>query len=494
VTAAVPTTKKRTSKVVDTKGQVKEKVEVKSDSREKDAPEPSAKAQPTEISTENPALEATKKPTEISQAASKTSIESTEPSAPVNQPSSEVAAAYSMVAAETSPPKKTSWFPMWWWSRTEPVTSAQKKTGETPGESVELSQSDLTDLGSSVPETASSLGTTEEVPFREDLLPSTVEEQSSLEATVTSPVEGLASSAVGGEAATSIMPDSVAQKWLSTVGIRFERKKGKPAQESSSEEGQTHSAIEPEKFTAEPTDPLVKDGFSSVIKSAMVPEVEQTGETPEVVSLVVPFDKEAAEALRETPSGPVESPFSTEQVAPIQKRDVEQPDPDIAQAERHIESRVLRFPREEASHEFQTISVQAEQEVPIRLAASDVGSHSSMTVETESLARRTESRRSSAEKTVRYAAKKNPLSSKSGRWAKWSVQIRAYSREGHARSLANKLQISGFDAYVIGAKVNGRYWYRVRVGRFDSKTKAKATLASIRENKTYSQAYVVINR
>ncbi len=130
----------------------------------------------------------------------------------------------------------------------------------------------------------------------------------------------------------------------------------------------------------------------------------------------------------------------------------------------------------------------------MRLAAADVGSHSSVSVETESLAQETGPQRSLAERTVRYAAKKNPWSSKSGRRTKWSVQIRAYSREGQARSLVNKLQNSGYDAYVVRAKVSGRYWYRVRVGHFDSKRKAKATLASIRENKTYSQAYVVVNR
>jgi cell division septation protein DedD len=213
-----------------------------------------------------------------------------------------------------------------------------------------------------------------------------------------------------------------------------------------------------------------------------------------VVGLVVPFDKVAEEALRLIPSEPVESPFSTENTVPIQETDVAQPDAEIVQAERHIESRVLRFPRANNSHEFQTDSVQADQEVPMRLAASDVGSHSSVTAETESFAWRTEPQRSLAETNVRPATNKNAWSSKSGRQGKWSVQIRAYPREGHARSLVNKLQNSGYDAYVVRAKVSGRYWYRVRVGHFDSKRKAKATLSSIRENKTYSQAYVVVNR
>jgi len=276
---------------------------------------------------------------------------------------------------------------------------------------------------------------------------------------------------VGGEASTSVEADTAAQKWLSTVGIRFERKKEEPQRESFAGEELTNSGVEERTFA-----------------------VNQTEETPEIVSLVVPFDKEAAQALRETPSGPVESPFSNENLAPIQKRVVDQPDPEIATAERHIESRVLRFPREEVSPEFQTSSVQAEQEVPMRLAASDFGSHSSVSVEPETFARRTEPQRSSAETYVRPATNKNARSSKSGRLAKWSVQIRAYSREGRARSLVNKLQNSGYDAYVVGAKVNGHYWYRVRVGHFDSKRNAKATLASIRKNKTYSQAYVVVNR
>ena len=130
----------------------------------------------------------------------------------------------------------------------------------------------------------------------------------------------------------------------------------------------------------------------------------------------------------------------------------------------------------------------------MRLAASAAGSHSSVSVETETFARRTEPQRSTAEKTIRPATNKNARSSKTGRQGKWSVQIRAYSREGRARSLVNKLQNSGYDAYVVGAKVNGRYWYRVRVGHFESKRKAKATLASIKKNRTYSQAYVVVNR
>jgi len=278
------------------------------------------------------------------------------------------------------------------------------------------------------------------------------------------------------------------------VGIRFEWKQDEPQQEPSSGEELTNSAVEEKTFAAEQTDPLIEDRLSSVIKSGTIPEVGQTEEVPEVVSLVVPFDKEAAQALRETPSGPVESPFSTENLAPIQKRDVEQPDPEIAKAERHIENRVLRFPRQEVSHEFQTSSVQAEQEVPMRLAGSDFGSHSSVSVETESFDQRTESQRSSAEETVRSATNKNARSSKTGRRSKWSVQIQAYSRERRARSLVNKLQNSGYDAYVVRAKVNGHYWYRVRVGHFDSKRKAKATLASIKNNKTYSQAYVVVNR
>jgi cell division septation protein DedD len=190
----------------------------------------------------------------------------------------------------------------------------------------------------------------------------------------------------------------------------------------------------------------------------------------------------------------MESPFTTDESAPIQASDVEQVDAEVAQAERHIESRVLRYPRHETIHEYQSNPVQAEQEVPMRLAASDVGSHSSVRVETESLAQRSGSRRNSTGKTIRYTAKQNPLSSKSGRRGKWSVQIRAYSREGHASSLVNKLQSSGYDAYLVRAKVNGRYWYRVRVGHFENKRKAKATLASIRKNKIYSQAYVVVNR
>ena len=372
----------------------------------------------------------------------------------------------------TKSQSNSSWSPLSWFCPSEPVISAQKKTGEYPETSTDPSETNFPDLGKLVPDSTPSLGSNREEPIREDFVPSTGGEQVSLEASVTSPVEGLASSVVGGEATTSIESDPTAQKWFSTVGIRFERNQESPEQQPPFAEEVTNSGVE-------------ENGFA----------VEQTGETPEVVGLVVPFDKEAAKALRETPSGPVESPFTTEESAPAQTNDVEQPNVEVAQAERHVESRVLRFPRANDSHEFQTdYSLRAGQEVPMRLAASDVSSHSSVSVETESFTRRAEPQRSSAETDLRVATNKNTWSSKTGRQGKWSVQIRAYTREGHASSLVNKLQNSRYDAYVVRAKVNGRFWYRVRVGHLDSKRKAKATLASIRGNKTYSQAYVVVNR
>ena len=123
----------------------------------------------------------------------------------------------------TKSQSNSSWSPLSWFSPSEPVTSAQKKTGQYPETSTKLSALDIPSLGKSVSDSTPSLGSTEEEPIREDFVPSTGGEQASLEASVTSPVEGLASSAVGGEASTSIESDPTDHKWFPTVGLDLKR-------------------------------------------------------------------------------------------------------------------------------------------------------------------------------------------------------------------------------------------------------------------------------
>lgn len=85
---------------------------------------------------------------EISQTASKTSIESTEPSVPAKQSSAEVVAVDSTVVAETSPPKKTSWSPLGWFWSSKPVTSSQEENQKTPEENKEVAKAEPNEAAS----------------------------------------------------------------------------------------------------------------------------------------------------------------------------------------------------------------------------------------------------------------------------------------------------------------------------------------------------------
>jgi cell division septation protein DedD len=74
--------------------------------------------------------------------------------------------------------------------------------------------------------------------------------------------------------------------------------------------------------------------------------------------------------------------------------------------------------------------------------------------------------------------------------AAWTVQVKAFSRESNARSLAKELQNKGYDAYVVAARVNGSLWYRVRIGHLADVEEAKTLHETLKMKERYSQAYL----
>jgi cell division septation protein DedD len=72
----------------------------------------------------------------------------------------------------------------------------------------------------------------------------------------------------------------------------------------------------------------------------------------------------------------------------------------------------------------------------------------------------------------------------------WTVQVKAFSRESNARSLAKELQNKGYDAYVVAARVNGPLWYRVRIGHMADVKEAKKLHETLKMKERYSQAYL----
>ncbi len=65
--------------------------------------------------------------------------------------------------------------------------------------------------------------------------------------------------------------------------------------------------------------------------------------------------------------------------------------------------------------------------------------------------------------------------------AGWTVQVNATTNPQQATDLAHSLRAKGFDAYTVQAPMRGQTWYRVRVGRFASRDKAKDLETRLKE-------------
>ena len=82
------------------------------------------------------------------------------------------------------------------------------------------------------------------------------------------------------------------------------------------------------------------------------------------------------------------------------------------------------------------------------------------------------------------AAKSEDDKSKSDAPRDWTVQVNAYPDERSAQHLADRLKQKGYDAYVATKNINGRDWYRVRVGHFPTRTQAREYLEQIQTKET----------
>lgn len=73
----------------------------------------------------------------------------------------------------------------------------------------------------------------------------------------------------------------------------------------------------------------------------------------------------------------------------------------------------------------------------------------------------------------------------------WAVQVNAYPEEGRAQKLVERLKEKGYDAYVVTANIKGKDWYRVRVGRFGTRSQAKGVLEEIQTKENFPKAIAV---
>jgi cell division septation protein DedD len=62
---------------------------------------------------------------------------------------------------------------------------------------------------------------------------------------------------------------------------------------------------------------------------------------------------------------------------------------------------------------------------------------------------------------------------------RYTVQFAAWMSRGKAEQEASLLSAGGYDAYVDEARAGSDRWFRVRIGRFDSRTQAQETVAKL---------------
>jgi cell division septation protein DedD len=70
----------------------------------------------------------------------------------------------------------------------------------------------------------------------------------------------------------------------------------------------------------------------------------------------------------------------------------------------------------------------------------------------------------------------------------WTVQVNAYGNEKDAQALAKKLKDKGYDSYVTFTTIKGRAWYRVRVGRLETREQAQALQETLKQKEDLSNS------
>lgn len=73
----------------------------------------------------------------------------------------------------------------------------------------------------------------------------------------------------------------------------------------------------------------------------------------------------------------------------------------------------------------------------------------------------------------------------------YSIQVASYDKEDRANREIERLKDMSFDAYMDRSQVNGKLYYRVRIGPMASKIKALSLLREIQGNERYENSYIV---
>ena len=90
------------------------------------------------------------------------------------------------------------------------------------------------------------------------------------------------------------------------------------------------------------------------------------------------------------------------------------------------------------------------------------------------------------------ATQPRPSAHSEEEWADagWTVQVYATTDPNQATALARRLLSKGYDAYTLQAPMRGQTWYRVRVGRFNNRDRAREMELKLKQQEGLEAAYV----
>jgi cell division septation protein DedD len=71
----------------------------------------------------------------------------------------------------------------------------------------------------------------------------------------------------------------------------------------------------------------------------------------------------------------------------------------------------------------------------------------------------------------------------------WTVQVNAFPDEKSAKTWVDRLRDKGYNAYLSESRIQGRVWYRVRVGHFETRDEAEKTQDSLKRKENLAKAF-----
>lgn len=94
------------------------------------------------------------------------------------------------------------------------------------------------------------------------------------------------------------------------------------------------------------------------------------------------------------------------------------------------------------------------------------------------------------EKAKAAADSKSGAAADAGEAKSWRVQVDAYPDERSAKRLVDRLKNKGYNAYVNEVQYRNKPWFRVNVGKFNSRDEADKAASALKNQENFAKVFV----